>query len=105
MNKRVTFRGMDHSPTVEQQVHTQLAKIEEFLSHERTPVSLDVVLEAHPTHAHNSVEMRVHAPDYEAIAQREGKDIYKLIGEVADCVYAELRKQKERRVDRDKRGV
>jgi ribosomal subunit interface protein len=96
---------MQSSPTLEESVATQLAKIEEFLSHERTPVTIDIVLEAYPTGAHNSVEIRVHSPQYEAIASREGKDMYKLVGEVSDCIYSELRKQKEERVDRDKHGM
>lgn len=104
MNKRITFRGMQSSPTIEGFVGEQMAKIEEFLSHERTPIAIDIVLEAHPTHAHNSVEIRIHSPEYEAIASREGKDLYKLIGEVGDCIYSELRKQKEAHVDRDKQG-
>jgi len=43
MHKRITFKGMDHSSVLEDYANQQLAKIEEFLTNERTPVYIDLI--------------------------------------------------------------
>lgn len=104
MNKRIVYRGMEQSDVLEVHVEKQLAKIEEFLANDRTPQSIDIVFEAHPNHAHNKCEIRIKTPSYNVIAYEEGKDLNKLVDQVLDMAYRELRRQKEKQVDKDKHG-
>ena len=105
MQKRITFRGMEHSPTLEEQANQQLQKIEKFLSKEASPIFIDIIFEAYPTHAHNKVEVRIKSPNYQAVvSKKEGEEIYKVLGFALDAAYSELRKQKEKLVDRHKQG-
>lgn len=105
MQKRIVFRGMEHSATIEEHAQEQLKKIEKFLGSEPEPIFIDIVFEAHPTHAHDKVEVRIKSPNYHAIVSRkEGPDLYKLVDVALDIAYDELLKQKERLVDSHKKG-
>lgn len=104
MQKRITFRGMEHSPVIEEHINKQLHKIEEFLSHERPPVTLNIVLESHELRAHHKIDIKIKSGNYDVYVHRFGHDMYLLLGEVLDIAYRELRKQKEAWVDRHKKG-
>ncbi|MGC2310514.1 MAG: HPF/RaiA family ribosome-associated protein [Candidatus Babeliaceae bacterium] len=104
MNKKITFRGMDSSPVMEKHINEQLAKIEAFLAHERPPIKMNILVEGHPSHAHNKAEIRLSAPEYDVFITEEGPHLYKLIDSVLDRTYDSLRQQKEKRVDRNKKG-
>ncbi len=96
MQKRIAFRGMEHSPVLEEFAQKHLEKIERLLESEPTPVSIDLVLEAHPTHAHHKVELRVKTPHYDLVAQHEGPEMYQEVDRVTDKMIQEIRRAKER---------
>jgi ribosomal subunit interface protein len=102
MQKRITFRGMEHSPVIEQHADEQMSKIVTFLEHEPTPVFIDLVLEAHRHHAHHKVELRIKSPNYEVISNYEGPDLYKVLDRVLDVAYETLHEKKRQRVDKNK---
>lgn len=104
MNKRIVFRHMEHSSILENEIHQELNKIEEFLKTDRTPQEIDVVLEFHPTHAHNSCEVRIFSPSYRVIVKKEGQELRPLIGAALDEAYEALHRQKEKWTDKDKQG-
>ena len=105
MNKRITFRSMDHSDLIEQHANKQLAKVEDFLRNEPTPIYIDLVLEPSKVHAHNKVELRVKSPHYELYVTHEGPDFYAVLDHVIDVMYYDLHKQKQKEVDmRKQRG-
>jgi ribosomal subunit interface protein len=99
MNKRIVFRGMEHSPTIEEQVNTRLVRTETFLENERDPVTIDVILEAHRTHHHHRVEIHVKSPNYDVIAHHEGPDMHDEINRVTETIYRELLNKKRERID------
>lgn len=103
MNKRITFRGMDHSEAMENYVNEQLHKIEAFLENERDPRSLDIVLASGKIHAHHLVEFRLKTPHYDLVASHEGPHMYQEIDHVIDTMYHEILKAKERRIDDEKK--
>lgn len=103
MNILVTFRGMEHSNTLEEFVVKKLEKVVKFLENEPLPVTIDVVLIAQPQHKHHSVEMRLNSPHYHIIAKREGPEIYAEVEEVAEIFAHDLAKAKQKRVDELKR--
>lgn len=102
--KRIVFRGMEHDTVLEDHVNKEFARIENFLAHDRLPQYIHIILEYHPSHAHNKVEIRIKTPSYEVFVSDEDQNMNKLIDQVCDTVYLELHKQKEKLVDRDKKG-
>ena len=103
MNKRIAFRNMDSTPVLEEFANKHLEKIEKLLESERTPIYIDLVLDAADVHANNKVELRVKTPNYELVAHHEGPEMYQEIDRVTDKMIIEIRRAKERRVDEDKK--
>jgi ribosomal subunit interface protein len=103
MQKRIAYRGMESSPVLEEFANKHLEKIEKLLENERTPIMIDLVLEASAVHAHNKVELRVQTPNYDLIAHHEGPEMYQEIDRVTDKMVQEIRRAKERRVDDEKK--
>lgn len=102
MNTKIVFRGMDHSDPMEEYARGQLAKIEEFLSNERTPISIDLILEPSKVHEHHRVELRVKTPQYDRISNYEGPIFYDVLDRVIDVMYRELHEDKKKLVDKRK---
>ena len=99
MKKSITFREMPHSEVLEKYVNEQLAKVEEFLTHESEPIFLDVVFEAHRTHAHHQCEIRLKTPRFHVICHDEAPDMYAVVDKVVDTLYRELREKKKKFID------
>lgn len=105
MNKRVVFRGMDHSVALEKYVDDNFKKIETFLKeHPRSPVTYDIVFECHPTHATKKCEVRIASPEFHVIAREEGQDMYKVAHDALDSAYAQLLKENEKKSDKNIHG-
>ena len=102
MHKRITFRNMDHSDVIEQYANEQLAKIEEFLQNERTPVYIDLILEPSKVHEHNRVELRVKSPNYDIVSNYESSKFYDVLDRVIDVMYHELHEAKKKEDDQKK---
>lgn len=96
--KRITFRHMEHSAAMEQHANQQLAKIEEFLSNEPTPIYIDLIFEPSHVHEHHKVELRVKTPHYELYStyEKQGMNFYEVLDHVIDVMYRELHEQKKR---------
>lgn len=104
MNKKINFRGLDHSEALDNHIHQQLEKVEALLENEPTPITIDVTVEYHDTHAHNKVIAHVSTPHFKCHADHEGPDVYAEINEVIDRLYTQLKTQKEKLVDLHKQG-
>ena len=104
MKKSITFRGMEHSSVIENYANEQLDKIEKFLTNEREPIFLDVVLEAHRTHSYHQAEIRVKTPDYYLISNYEGPKMYDVLDRVIDVMYNQLKQKKRELIDQRKKA-
>lgn len=104
MHKRITFRGMDSSAAIEKYVDQQLDKVVKFLSNEKSPVSIDIVLDNNKVHAHNRVEVRIKSPNYDLVSHYEDPKMYDAIDKAIDRIYTELRRHKEKLIDKRKTG-
>ena len=104
MIKRIVFRNMDKSDVMESYANGQLAKIEEFLSHEKTPIYLDLIFEPSKTHEHHKVELLVKSPNYHKVIsyEHQGTPFYDVIDRVIDTMYFELHEAKKRLVEERK---
>ncbi len=98
MQKRVTFRHMDHSDMIEAHVEKKMRKIDEFLSHEPTPISVDLVMEPSKTKQHHRIELRIKTPHYDKIVHHEvsGDEFYQALDHVIDTMYKELCEAKKK---------
>jgi len=105
MEIKFTFRGMESSQPLEQYVVEKNKKIVHILTKERAPHRLEVILEAHPTHAQFALELRLHTADYHEFVKRDGTDLYGLIDEAFDILMQEIRKKKEFNIDKRKKGL
>ncbi len=96
MIKRVVFQGVEHSAGIENYANEQLEKVAEFLSHERSPVHLDLILKPSKVHSHHFVELRVKSPNYDLISSFEGPDFYDTVDRVIDVMYHQIHEKKDR---------
>lgn len=101
MNKRIMFRHMAHSDSIEQHALQQLEKIEHFLENEPTPCSIDLVMEPSATREHPRIELRVKTPHYDLIThyEHDGMDFYQVLDHVIDVMYRLLHEEKQKYVD------
>lgn len=104
MNKKITFRNMEHSTPMEEHAEKQLEKIMKFLENEKTPVYVDLILEPSTVHAHHRIELRVKTPNYDLISNYEGSDFYLTLNRVIDVMYNRLHEAKRKIVD-SRKGI
>lgn len=104
MEKKITFVGQDHSPVLDRQINEQLVKIERFLTGERSPIFIDVLVEFHPVHQHNKVVAKVKSPHFNCYAEHEGPDVHVEINETIDRLYQQLRTEKQKIVRQHRQG-
>ena len=100
MNKKITFKNMDHSAGLENHANEKLEKIVNFLEREgRTPITIELVFMPSKVNAHHKVELLVKTPDYDRVSSYEGTDFYDVLHRVIDTMYRELHEDKQRRID------
>jgi len=102
MKVQITFRAMEHSQAVERYVQEGLQKLHKFLQKEPDPINIEVILEAHRQHHHHKVEIRIHSKHNHAIVEHEGPDLYQAIDYVIKHLIAEVKKRKDKFVDKQK---
>jgi len=100
MDIRIAFRHMDHSVAIENYAKKELAKVTKFLQKEDDLIHIDFVLDAARVHAHHKVELRLNSKHYHLIASHEGADLYQEIDHVVKTMVQEIKKQKEKHVDK-----
>ena len=103
MKKRITYRGIDSTPVLEEFINSHLEKVERLLENEPTPIMIDFIIDASHVHAHDKVEIRVKTPHYDLVAHHEGPEMYQEIDRVCDKMVREIRRAKEKRVDDQKK--
>ena len=101
MHKRITFRHMQHSDLIQDHANQKLAKIEEFLQNEPTPIYIDLVMEPSKTREHSRIELHIKTPHYDKVTHREfqGDKFYDVLDYVIDTMYKELHEEKRKRKD------
>jgi len=101
MNVRITFRGMDHSNSIEEYARKELeSKIFKLLKKEPDPISFDLVLSAGRTHAHHEVELRLNSKHNHFMIKHEGADLYIELDHVIKVMAEEIKKQKGKYLDK-----
>lgn len=102
MHKRIVFRHMDHSAVIEEFANKHLEKIEKFLTHEPTPIHIDLVMEPSKTREHSRIELRIKTPHYDKIVHREfqGDKFYDVLTHVIETMHKELLEEK-RKIKKD----
>jgi ribosome-associated translation inhibitor RaiA len=88
---------MESSSVLEEYANEQLAKIENFLQNERTPIYIDLVFEPSTVREHHRVELRVKSPNYDLISsyEHQGDGFYDTVDRVIDIMYRELHEKKQ----------
>lgn len=102
MNKptvRIAFRHMDSTEHLQNHINKQLEKVNTFLSHEATPITIDLVMSPAKLHAHHQVELVIKSPNYHVVVNHEGTEFYQLLDKVIDAAYRKLHEEKRRKED------
>ncbi len=99
MNIQVTFQNCDSSVIMEQHIRDQLAKIVRFLENEPTPVYIEIFVKPSKVHANHRIDFVLKSPNYALDVHDEGPKIYQVLDNVIDTMYAQLRKEKDKRVE------
>ena len=92
--KENNVRDTPHSDVAENYANEQLARLEEFLKHEHTPIYIDLIFTPGHIHAHNRVELLIKTPHYDLVTHHEGPDFYDAIDKVIDTMYRQLLRKK-----------
>jgi len=102
--KHITFKNMEKSEVMQNYANEKLAHIEDFLSHEPTPIFIELVLEASKTREHPKIELRIKTPHYDEFVgtEHDGTPFYDALDNVLDIMYRRLVDKKERLVDEKK---
>ncbi len=95
MNVRIFFHEMEHSVAIEKKAEELMQKIYTFLENEREPIYIHLTIQAGRPHAHHEVELRIKSPNYELMTKKEGPELYLLLNEVVDLMYAKLHERKQ----------
>ena len=100
MHKKITFRGMDSSPVIEEHVNKLIDKIFELLTKQSSPIYVDLILEASKNHAHNRAELMLKTPLLDLVSKYEGTDLYDVINRVFHVMLLEIKKHKGIEMDK-----
>ena len=101
MHRKITFRSMDHSDAIEEDIHKKLDKLDKFFKHEQEPITMEVVVEAHRTKHYFIVEFKIQSKHYNMIARSEGADMYAMIDQAGHKIERDIAREKERLVDKE----
>jgi len=104
MKIQITCKGLEHTPELDEHIHKHSEKIMRLLEHERSPVTVEFVIEHRPSHAHYAVHLHIISPAYEVNVQREGQKLYPVFDEVLHIAHDALHKEKARHVHDHKQG-
>ena len=100
MNIKVTFRGMDHSDSIEQYLRDGLKKVLHFLQNEHEPIVIECMLEAARQHHHHKVEILLKSKHYHCVVVHEAPELYPLIDYALKVVVDDIKKQKDKAIDK-----
>lgn len=110
MNKNITIRGIDNkeaekeSHSIRNYILDKFAKIDNLLESEKQPINIDVVVTVVKPHPAHQIEIRIRAPHYHVIVQRENPELYKAIDEALDVAWEQVAKEKRERVDNERKA-
>ena len=102
MNRRITFKNMEHSANIENFALEKLEKINRLIHEDRDPKIIDMVITGSAVHAHNQVELNVQFANVKLFSHHEGPDVFKEIDIVIDKMLEEIRRAKDKLKDKYK---
>ncbi|MBT4855833.1 ribosome-associated translation inhibitor RaiA [bacterium] len=104
MEKRITFKGMDHSVSIENFINDKLAKIEKLLLKEKGPIFFDIVMNMEHSSKLSDVEIRINGPHFSLVAHDQEREMYSAIEKTIDKMAKEITKMKDKRRDEERNG-
>jgi ribosomal subunit interface protein len=102
MEKKITFRRMEHSKVMEDYINQQLAKIEKILEHEREPIFLEVFLEPAKVHACHLIHILVKTPRFSLNSEYQGSEFYDVLDRVIDTMYRQIIEKRKELQDKER---
>lgn len=108
MKIQITVRGIEEkeaqkSESIRNYITTSFSKLENLLSKEQQPISIDMVATVVNPHPNHEFEVHIKGPRYNIIAKRHGPEIYKVIDETIDIAQQEFLKHRKKFLDNRRR--
>ena len=104
MEIKMTFRGMESSPVIEEYISKHMDKITKFLKKESSPIELEIVLDAAFKHHYHRAEIILNSPNYNLVSHYECHEMYPAIEKAIEKMATEISKSKGKRIDFRKTG-
>ena len=94
---------MPHSEPLEQHASQKLEKLKEYIKDADTvtPFNVELHLKANKLHPHHAAELLLKTPRFNLDTHDEGTDMYIVIDNVIDKMVSIIKKEKEKRSDKD----
>lgn len=109
MEKNITVRGIDNkeasdqSNSIKNYILEKSSKVDNLLSSEQEPINVDIVVTVVKPHPAHTVEIRIRAPHYNVIVEKQNPELYKAIDEALDVTWEQIAKEKEERKDKERK--
>lgn len=104
MEKRIAFKGMDHSKAIENFLNEKLVKAERLLEKEKGPIYWDIVMNTEHSNNIFDVEIRINGPHFSLVAHDQEREMYAAIEKTVDKMVKEILKMKDKRRDQERKG-
>ena len=98
-NTIITFKNIDHSKVYDDYARKELARLDKFLEHERTPIKIELVIQSNPARNLHNIELKIQTPRFSLTSHDEGYDVFLAIDAAINKMLTEMRKEKEKRLD------
>jgi ribosomal subunit interface protein len=107
MNKRIVFKGMEHSQAIELFLREKLGKVDKFLEGEQSPIFFDIVMSSGSTSGHErnifDASIRINGPHFSLAAHDEGYEMYAVIERAVDKIVKEINDMKKKRLKKSRK--
>jgi putative sigma-54 modulation protein len=105
MKKVISFKNMDHSEPLELHANDKLNKIQNYLKgfKNTSPLNIDLHLKSNKQHPHHEVELNLKTPLFDLNAHDSSPDMYVAVDNVVDKIITQLKKEKEKLLDKRKK--
>jgi ribosomal subunit interface protein len=105
MDRKISFHNMPHSDPMERHANEKLNKIEDMLRYpeDTTPFFVEVWLKANKQHPHHRAEIHLKTPNLDLNAHDEGTDMYVSLDNSIDKIVSLIKKEKEKREDKEQK--
>lgn len=96
MRKRITFRSMGHSDSIEKYIYKKIEIIDKFFKRQPLPIYIDTMIEGHKERDYFTADVKLNSSQYHITIHTQGVDVYSIIDEAIYRLIKNITRKKER---------